>query len=183
MPTTEKEERDEPCADVDHSRRRILTRLSLTLAAASAALLGIPVVGFVLGPFTKRVREVWRDIGPIEHFEVGKTVKVEYQDPSPLPWAGVTARTAAWLRREEGQQFTAFAINCTHLGCPVRWIDSADLFMCPCHGGVYYDDGTVAGGPPPRPLPRYPVRVQDGLVQIRTRPIPLTTFPKGKSKA
>lgn len=183
MPTSEPEPRDDAGATIDCSRRSMLARLSVTLAAASAALLGIPVVGFVLGPFTKKVREVWRDVGPIEDFEVGKTVKVEYQDPSPLPWAGVTARTAAWLRRDEGQRFTAFSINCTHLGCPVRWIDSADLFMCPCHGGVYYDDGTVAGGPPPRPLPQYPVRVQNGLVQIRTRPIPLTTFPKGKPKA
>jgi menaquinol-cytochrome c reductase iron-sulfur subunit len=174
---------DERDQEIDCSRRRMLSRISLALVAASGALLGIPVVGFVLGPFTKRVREVWRDVGPVDSFVAGKTVKVEYQDPSPLPWAGVTARTAAWLRRDEGLQFTAFAINCTHLGCPVRWIDSADLFMCPCHGGVYYDDGTVAGGPPPRPLPRYPVRIHDGLVQIRTRPMPLTTFPKKKSKA
>jgi menaquinol-cytochrome c reductase iron-sulfur subunit len=38
--------------------------------------------------------------------------------------------------------------------------------MCPCHGGVYYKDGSVAAGPPPRPLERYPVRVQDGQVEI-----------------
>ena len=34
----------------------------------------------------------------------------------------------------------------------------AELFLCPCHGGVYYADGTVAGGPPPQPLFRYGVR-------------------------
>lgn len=167
--------------ETDPSRRRWLTRLSLTLAAAGGAILGIPVVGFVLGPFTQRVREVWRDVGSVADFDVGKTVKVEYEDPSPLPWAGVTARTAAWLRRSGDNEFAAFSINCTHLGCPVRWIDSADLFMCPCHGGVYYNDGTVAGGPPPRPLPQYPVRIHKGLVQIRTSPVPLTTYPKPKS--
>jgi menaquinol-cytochrome c reductase iron-sulfur subunit len=182
MPRSEPEQQEGEGAPIDCSRRNMLSRLSLVLAAASAAILGVPVLGFVLGPFTKKVQEVWRDIGPIDGFELGKTVKVEYEDPSPLPWAGVTARSAAWLRREEGQQFTAFSVNCTHLGCPVRWIDTAELFMCPCHGGVYYDDGTVAGGPPPRPLPRYPVRVHNGLVQIRTRPIPLTTFPESDSK-
>jgi menaquinol-cytochrome c reductase iron-sulfur subunit len=46
--------------------------------------------------------------------------------------------------------------------------------MCPCHGGVYYKDGTVAAGPPPLPLPRYPVRVVNGDVQIQTSPIPIT---------
>ncbi|MEM7435498.1 MAG: Rieske 2Fe-2S domain-containing protein [Myxococcota bacterium] len=166
----------------DPSRRRMLARLSLALGALSGAILGIPVVGFVIGPFTKRVKEVWRDVGAIHDFEVGKTVKVQYEDPSPLPWAGVTANTAAWLRRDNQEAFTAFTVNCTHLGCPVRWIDSADLFMCPCHGGVYYNDGTVAGGPPPRPLPRYPVRVHNGLVQIRTSPIPFTVYPDPESE-
>ncbi|MEM8609479.1 MAG: Rieske 2Fe-2S domain-containing protein [Myxococcota bacterium] len=176
-------ENEEYDREKDPSRRRMLSRLSLALGALSGAVLGIPVVGFVVGPFTKRIQEVWRDVGSLREFEVGKTVKVQYEDPSPLPWAGVTANTAAWLRRDGDEEFTAFSVNCTHLGCPVRWIASADLFMCPCHGGVYYDDGTVAGGPPPRPLPRYPVRVHNGLVQIRTSPIPFTTYPGPKDEA
>jgi menaquinol-cytochrome c reductase iron-sulfur subunit len=49
----------------------------------------------------------------------------------------------------------------------------ANLFMCPCHGGVYYSDGQVAAGPPPRPLTQYKVRIQNGEVEIQTRPIPV----------
>ena len=79
-----------------------------------------------------------------------------FEDASPLPWAGVTARTAAWLRRDDAEHFTAFTVHCTHLGCPVRWVADAKLFLCPCHGGVYYADGTVSAGPPPKPLPQYP---------------------------
>jgi menaquinol-cytochrome c reductase iron-sulfur subunit len=67
----------------------------------------------------------------------------------------------------------AFTVNCAHLGCPVRWLPDARLFMCPCHGGVYYEDGRVAAGPPPHPLERYPVRVNDGQVEIQTEPIPI----------
>ena len=176
-------DQDDHDRETDPSRRRMLSRLSMTLAALSSAVVGVPVVGFVLGPFTKRVKEVWRDVGSLRDFEIGETVKVEYEDPSALPWAGVTAHTAAWLRRNGETDFKAFSVNCTHLGCPVRWIASADLFMCPCHGGVYYNDGTVAGGPPPRPLPQYPVRVHNGLVQIRTSPIPLTVYPERKDEA
>jgi menaquinol-cytochrome c reductase iron-sulfur subunit len=106
-------------------------------------------------------------------FQVGQTVEVAFPDASPLPWAGVTAQTAAWLRRLSQDQFVAYAINCTHLGCPVRWLPDTKLFMCPCHGGVYYADGTVAAGPPPRPLFTYPVRVNKGQVEILTRPIPI----------
>ena len=50
--------------------------------------------------------------------------------------------------------FQVFAINCAHLGCPVRWFPESRLFMCPCHGGVYYEDGSRASGPPPRGLYR-----------------------------
>ncbi len=92
-----------------------------------------------------------------------------------MPWAGVTARSAAWLRRVEQDEFIAFSVNCRHLGCPVRWVPGAELFMCPCHGGVYYKDGSVAAGPPPAPLKRYPVRVANGVVEIQADPLPLTS--------
>ena len=54
------------------------------------------------------------------------------------------------FRRESEGQFIAFSANCTHLGCPVRWMRMQDLFLCPCHGGVYYKDGSVAARPSTR---------------------------------
>ena len=156
------------------SRRQFLARLSIGLGAVGAALAAIPVVGFLLSPLVKKPPETWRSVGAVDNFEVGKTVEVSFLDASPLPWAGVTAQTAAWLRRDSEQDFVAFAINCTHLGCPVRWLSKANLFMCPCHGGVYYNDGTVAAGPPPRPLTQYPVRIRNGQVEIQTSPLPIT---------
>ena len=110
----------------------------------------------------------------VDAFPIGTTVRVTFVDPSPLEWAGVTAKTAAWLRRLGAEEFVAFAMNCTHLGCPVRWLADARLFLCPCHGGVYNGDGSVAAGPPPKPLPRYPVRVRQGRVEILTSPLPVT---------
>jgi menaquinol-cytochrome c reductase iron-sulfur subunit len=138
----------------------------------AGAIVAIPSVLFLLLPVFKRPPQVWRSLGPESQFEVGKTVAVSFDDPAPLPWSGVTARTAAWLRREPNG-LTAFAINCTHLGCPVRWLSEADLFMCPCHGGVYNSDGTVAAGPPPKPLYRYEVRLQNGEVEILTSALPI----------
>ena len=155
------------------SRRHVLRWLSIALGVLSAAIVGVPMLGFVFGPLFRRIPEVWRTVGPLEQFKVGETVNVTFLDSSPLPWAGVTARTAAWLRRVSATELTAFSINCTHLGCPVRWLPDAELFMCPCHGGVYNRDGSVAAGPPPQPLVQFTVRVQDGLVQIRTQPVPI----------
>ncbi len=154
------------------SRRRFLHRLSFALGSIMAAIMGIPSAAYLLG--LRRSSSEWRTVGKIEDFKVGATVSVAFMDPSPLPWAGVTARTAAWLRRTGPADFIAFSITCTHLGCPVRWLPEADLFMCPCHGGVFYNDGRVASGPPPRPLSRYPVRVRDGVVEILASPLPIT---------
>lgn len=155
-------------------RRKFLARLSIGLAAVGATLVGVPVLSFLLAPLVERVAREWRGVGQAASFKEGETVEVKFEDSSSVPWAGVTGQTAAWLRHGADGQFTAFSINCSHLGCPVRWLPEADLFMCPCHGGVYYSDGTVAAGPPPKPLTKYPVRVENGVVQILTSPTPIT---------
>jgi menaquinol-cytochrome c reductase iron-sulfur subunit len=160
--------------DMTPSRRRFLSRVSIALSTAVAAVVGVPVVGFLLSPLARKVPRQWRAVGQADGFKVGETVSVTFDDASPLPWSGVTARTAAWLRREDAATFIAFAVNCTHLGCPVRWLADPQLFLCPCHGGAHNGDGTVAAGPPPKPLPRYPVRVRDGRVEILTSPLPVT---------
>ena len=156
----------------DMTRRSFVENISIMLGAIGGLVVAIPSVAFLLG--LRQTPQVWTSIGRIDDFNVGETKQVAFADPSPLPWAGVTAQTAAWLRRDEAEQFTAFAINCTHLGCPVRWIASAELFMCPCHGGVFYKNGAVASGPPPAPLATYPVRVRDDTVEILTSPLPIS---------
>jgi quinol---cytochrome c reductase iron-sulfur subunit, bacillus type len=159
--------------EISPERRKFLARLSIGLGCIGAALVGVPVAGFLLAPLFESVARKWRAVGAVNAFKSGQTVEVKFEDASSVAWAGVTGQTGAWLRREADGQFVAFAVNCTHLGCPVRWLQEAELFMCPCHGGVYYKDGTVAAGPPPRPLIRYPVRVNQGQVEVLTTPTPI----------
>lgn len=160
--------------NTDNSRRGFLVKLSMGLAAFSAAAAGIPVISALLAPLLKKAPVQWRQVGGLDDFAIGQTHLVKFTNADPEPWAGVTAETAAWLRRDSKEVFTAFSANCTHLGCPIRWVADAELFMCPCHGGVYYKDGTVAAGPPPKALVKYPVRIVKNAVQIRTSPIPIT---------
>lgn len=169
MTTTDGSAQDEK----EISRRRFLTRMIVGLGGVGAAAVGLPIIGFLFAPLLRRTTQQWRAVGAVNTFTIGVTTHVAFDDPSPLPWAGVTARTAAWLRRESDTEFIAFAINCTHLGCPVRWLSDAKLFMCPCHGGVFYGDGRVAAGPPPSPLLRYAVRVNNGQVEIQTGTLPI----------
>jgi menaquinol-cytochrome c reductase iron-sulfur subunit len=159
----------------DLSRRKFLNRLSIGLGVFGAAIVGTPVVAFLLDPLWKHSKPTWRPVGPVNQFTIGQTVEVKMIDPAPLPWAGKIGLTAAWLQRRSESEFVAFSVNCQHLGCPVRWEAKAKLFMCPCHGGVYYENGKVAGGPPPRPLQQYAVRVRQGQVEVRPGPIPMAT--------
>jgi menaquinol-cytochrome c reductase iron-sulfur subunit len=163
---------------VDHDavigRRHFLTRLSLGLTAFAGAVVGVPVVGFVLGPLFRKTPPVWREVGALETFKVGQTVEVTYETSASLSWAGITSQSAAWLRRTDPQTVEAFSIHCTHLGCPTRWEATPQLFMCPCHGGVFYANGEVAAGPPPRPLVRVGARIRDGHVEIETSEVPIT---------
>lgn len=158
---------------VNMLRRNFLSEIIWGLSAIATLAVGIPIIGFLFAPLFRSSPRKWRVVGTASSFAVGTTTEVSFLDASPLPWAGVTARTAAWLRRVSETEFVAFSVNCTHLGCPVRWLSEAELFMCPCHGGVFYPDGEVAAGPPPRPLVRYPVRMQNGRVEILTSPIPV----------
>lgn len=56
---------------------------------------------------------------------------------------------------------------CTHAGCTVDWDRAEELFICPCHGGRYGPDGTVAGGPPPKPLTTFAAKVEGDQVMVQ----------------
>lgn len=154
------------------ARRTFLRLTALAAGGVATAVAAIPFLGFLLTPLRRGNEEVWRDVGALDDFEVGATTRVTYPDPDPDPWSGVTVRNAAWLRRDGSDRFTAFSIYCTHTGCPVRWLDDADLFVCPCHGGVFDREGGVSAGPPPRPLEQPPVRIRGGRVEILAVGVP-----------
>jgi menaquinol-cytochrome c reductase iron-sulfur subunit len=152
-------------------RRRFISRSLIAVSGLAGLVVGVPIVAYLLDPLLRPAKNIWRDVGPVDSYVAGQTTKVAIEDPSPLPWAGQTAQTAVYIRRDAEAAFTVFAVNCTHLGCPVTWLPNADLFMCPCHGGVYYGNGDVAGGPPPRPLFRHQTRIENGRLEVLTHPL------------
>jgi len=76
------------------SRRRFVEKLSISLIGLCGAIVGVPVIGFLFAPFFRKSPEEWVTLGKPNDFEIGKTVAVTVLDPSPLPWAGVTAKNA-----------------------------------------------------------------------------------------
>jgi Rieske Fe-S protein len=160
-----------------YTRRRFLFRTGLVLNTAGAALLGLPLLAYFAAPARRRARQAWVPLGRLDQFPPGQTRLATYRNPFTTPWDGVTAEIPCWVRRTSDDRFQVFAINCAHLGCPVRWFANSRLFMCPCHGGVYYEDGSVAAGPPPRGLYEYTYRIDGDELWVRGGQIPTLTEP------
>jgi len=168
----------EPTGPTEITRRGFLFRAALAANAVAASLIAVPVLGSVVAAvFRGRAEQAWIDLGPLRDFPEGETRLARYRNPFTVAWDGETAEIPCWVRRIGGESFQVFAINCAHLGCPVRWFPQSGLFMCPCHGGVYYQDGSVASGPPPRGLFEYEHRVRNGVLSVRGGRIPTLSDP------
>lgn len=172
-------------------RDKVVTRsgfmgmATIAMGGLISLIAGIPIVAYALNPVINQPKDVWRNLhlesnsgasgAPVrvDTIPVGLTQRVLYENPSPVPWAGATANNFAYLRRTGVREFVAFSPICTHLGCPVNWLQKAELFLCPCHGSVYNADGSVAGGPAPLPLRHLRVRIVGRRVQVKTQALPL----------
>jgi Rieske Fe-S protein len=157
------------------SRRGFFMKLGILFNGFAAIVLAVPVARFVLSSVMRgRANEYlsWVPLGRIDEFPEGETRLTTFRNPYVMPSDGKTVDTACWVRHVQGDQFQVFAINCAHLGCPVRWFPQSGLFMCPCHGGAYYRDGSRASGPPERGLFEYRYRTQNGVLTIQAGQLP-----------
>jgi menaquinol-cytochrome c reductase iron-sulfur subunit len=157
------------------SRRELLMKVGILLNGIVAAVLAVPIIRYILSPVAherKQGFQSWLPLGELNQFPPGQTRFATYRNPFVNPWDGKTADIACWVRNVDGQTFQVFAINCAHLGCPVRWFPQSSLFMCPCHGGAYYQDGSRASGPPERGLFEYHYKLEDGKLFIKAGEMP-----------
>jgi nitrite reductase/ring-hydroxylating ferredoxin subunit len=159
-------------------RRTFLLRGALLLNALLLALLAMPILGYLLAPLRRGTFLQWISLGSPEAFPENQTRLAVYRNPFRKPWDGGTADIPCWVRHLTGDSFQVFSTNCTHLGCPVRWFPESELFMCPCHGGTFHEDGSRAAGPPPRGLYEYPYKVENGELWIKAGEMPVMTLPK-----
>ena len=155
------------------SRRWLLFNAAIALNGIVGLALAVPIVRYLLAPWKKDSSyDSWVSLGATDSFPVGETRLAFYKNPSANSWDGQTDNVACYVRRESSDQFRVFAINCAHLGCPVRWFPQSQLFMCPCHGGVYYADGSRASGPPERGLFTYSWKIASGKLHIDAGQMP-----------
>lgn len=91
---------------------------------------------------------------PLAEIPEGSAKMVRYKD-APLV-----------IIHSQGKEVIALSATCTHLGCVVKWNEEAKELQCPCHGAVFDRFGQVKGGPAPKPLPSFEVRVDGDKIQL-----------------
>jgi menaquinol-cytochrome c reductase iron-sulfur subunit len=158
------------------TRRTFMTGGALAYGGIATAMFALPALGFALGPmFEDGTPETWQDVGGEDDFNPETYVPVVM---NIVPSIGEAGKTTVYIRkfdagrdteRNSDLPYVAISTRCAHLGCPVRYIQASQRFVCPCHGGVYDFEGKVAGGPPVRPLDRFYTRVRNGRVQVGDR--------------
>src|SRR4029077_17683438 len=156
------------------TRRRAFTVAAQGLGGIAGAAVVLPAIGFAVAPIFHRGKERWEAVGPLGDFVEDTYRQVVFTETEGIGDAG---KTTAYVRRsskqleEEPGKFVAVSNRCAHLGCPVRFVEAAGNFICPCHGGVYDFQGKRIGGPPVGPLDQFhtPVRSGPGAAQPRPR--------------
>jgi menaquinol-cytochrome c reductase iron-sulfur subunit len=160
------------------TRRRMMEGTALAVGGIATMAFALPGLGFAVGPlFEKTVPETWQDVGPVGDFNDTSYVP-RVTNINPL--IGDAGKTTVYVRQfnrdvdkvvegQDPQPYVVISTRCAHLGCPVRYIQASQKFVCPCHGGVYDSQGKVEGGPPVRPLDRFYTRVTDGRVEVGSR--------------
>jgi len=173
LPVEKNEEELTPVDPLIVSRRWLLLKVGALFNAIVGVAVAVPVVKYLLSPVKPDAEyKSWVSLGSVDEFPVGETRLAKFTNPVSRAWDGETDRVACWVRRISEREFQVFAINCAHLGCPVRWFPQSGLFMCPCHGGAYYADGSRASGPPERGLFTYETKLIDGALQIDAGQMP-----------
>ena len=162
------------------TRRGMLMKIGILLNGAAGVVLAVPIVKYLLSPVLREGTpgyDSWLSLGPVDRYPAGQTRLATYRNPKSGATDGSTANIPCWVRNIDNVKFQVFAINCAHLGCPVRWFPQSGLFLCPCHGGAYYSDGSRASGPPERGLFEYQYKLEQGNLLIEAGELPTAGAP------
>ena len=104
----------------------------------------------------------------IEHaFAPGeeKTISVRYEVIDGF-YKSQKIKPVMVYRGSESNDLVVYNSRCTHLGCTVHWDDTKQIFLCACHGGAFDLNGNVKTGPPPRPLDKHNIKVEEGNLYV-----------------
>ncbi len=129
--------------------------------------MSIPGIAYIIGPALRRLdSNAWIRLGSVAKVELQTPTLFKTKIVRQTGWIQDERELSVYVFTENGRDFTAMSNICTHLGCRVRWIGDQELFFCPCHNASFDKQGQVMDGPPPAPLDRFEVKVEEEQIFI-----------------
>ena len=128
--------------------------------------MGISALVYLLFVPKPRREDDWVEAADVASLPQGVPEEVVFPRSRIDGWKVTVEKTKAWIVRKPNGQVVAFAPQCTHLGCAYHWDVKGRTFLCPCHSSRFSIDGSVLGGPAPRPLDQYAVKIENGKVSL-----------------
>lgn len=153
---------------LDPSKRKLLGWLVGIINVAVAGTILGPVLGFVGSPITRKQATRWVPVLDESELAEGKTKEVLFSVRLRDGYQMTERKYTVYLRRYP-DHVAAFDPACTHLGCRIKFQDDKMRYFCPCHGGVFDDNGKVVSGPPPEGLKQHPTKVENGKIYVLKR--------------
>ena len=148
-------------------RRNFFLAAIYGLGGLISAALGGAAGGYLLiPPRSSKKKAPWTPIGAMDHAPVNKPAEFVFQKTRVDGWKVTREKATAWVLKKSETEVVAFSPQCTHLGCAYHWEDTSNTFVCPCHTSAFSVDGKVLGGPAPRPLDRYEVKIDGGKILV-----------------
>ena len=148
------------------TRRTFQVAVIYVLGGLVSLALAIPAAAYLLiRPRIPR-RSPWIDAGEVARIEPELPVELSFQESRLDGWRAVTETRTAWIVKQPDGRITAFAPQCTHLGCAYHWESGQNKFVCPCHGSTFSIDGKVVEGPASRALDQYLTRIENNHLKI-----------------
>lgn len=149
-----------PDPDVGPTRRSALAIIGVGLFALTAGGLTL-ALGMISNVWRQKQARKWIRVGRAEDLDTGTFGRHVLRVERVHGWVREMRPIVVYIQDNYPDDPQALLATCSHLGCSVRWSGAEEQFQCPCHGGVYDARGAVVEGPPPRPLTRLEVKVDD----------------------
>jgi menaquinol-cytochrome c reductase iron-sulfur subunit len=151
-------------------RRNFVKIVTSALGSVMAALVGLPVIQYFISPaLGQDGGDEWVSLGPLENYPFGTPTLFNFTLTQVNGWERSSQSYGVFVLREEGKDVVVFSDVCTHLSCRVNWDNEQGEFQCPCHAAFFDKYGSVVTGPPPRPLDRFEIKLEEGQLFIHLR--------------
>jgi menaquinol-cytochrome c reductase iron-sulfur subunit len=155
-------------SDQKPDRRAFYLTVIYGLWGLISAAIAVPAAVYLFFPPRAKKGGEWVEAADLTQLKDKEPEEVVFRRNRVDGWKVTSEKSSAWLVKMSDKEVIAFAPQCTHLGCAYHWDERRKDFICPCHTSAFSMDGQVLGGPAPRPLDRYAVKLNGSKILLGT---------------